>query len=110
MLSATHKAARFTYGLSNTATSFIRVTAARLNCAPVRSLKVSTDLGGCAVTMRCTSASDFDYLLCATVGEVDEEDLLALVGYKANVIHTEPLPAGCAREHPQADVLRRYTR
>src|SRR5216683_3337950 len=33
----------------------MRVTAARLNCVPVRSHKVSTDLRGCVVTMRGTS-------------------------------------------------------
>src|SRR6266851_9553563 len=33
----------------------MRVTAARLNCVPVRSHKMSTDLRGCVVTMRGTS-------------------------------------------------------
>jgi hypothetical protein len=33
----------------------MRVMALRLNCAPVRSLKTSTEWRGWAVTMRCTS-------------------------------------------------------
>jgi hypothetical protein len=50
------------------------------------------------------------YLLCGTVRYVDEEDLLTLVGHKANAIHTGPPSRWLRREHPQADVPWGYMR
>src|SRR2546426_5804408 len=47
---------------------------------------------------------DLHYLFCATVGQVDEENLLALVAYKTNAIGAPP--AGCA-QRPQGEISMR---
>jgi hypothetical protein len=81
----------------------MRVTAARLNCAPVRSLKVSADLGGCAVTMRCTSVSSS--ITSSAAQFVTSMKRIYLPWW----VISERDPYGASsrwlrREHPQADI------